>query len=811
MRKPELGVVVAVVLLATGACWGQELPPPPPGVSSQLQGLFGGVVSSGEKKTGAPLPSMAFKPTGKLIITDVIIKALTLDKTQEAEMRTFVPQLVGAIEQAYVQNGFTKNDLSVALAGLLTTCHEVNTGTFKLEESSETEKELGKKKLRAVVIQIQRTIGGSPAFAKVADKDKQSAYEMCTFQTGFLAVNWQQAGDDPEKQAAVRQTARQLLTSLFGIDPDGITQSKTGEIVPRPGFVPKKQPSAEPEAAPTPALSASLDGAPALPPAGWGVAAGKSAGSFVFAPNGLAAGETFFVAVGPLQNLNDTAIDAYLTESVAKNPLGLGKTAAPLKVRSTSDNAATAAGALMLAEGKPASVIYIAQTMDRQTVRVCAIVSSRDDLMKPHQPGVQALLASLMQADKKAAVEENRGLSVAKLPIDIPKWLTTGGPLQPGIYTGNEMYGTETRSRLRLYLFPSGEYQLLNSDGGLVSDHSSVNFKYNRRTGLLDLDWGSLHNMSNDKSDPDDDMCLYGKDSQGKSVVYARSDRGFSYSTTLLKYEGPLDRPSPAEEKAKKVAAEAEARRYKWVTAVPGKGIQSAQIQCLLLHTETTQFYNGSGMSISSTYDPYILLKDGTIYNGLPVAPDDIDVSRSRRQEPEKWGRWKKTEGGSYAAAWPDFPAKFVAIKAEPVFPVPADLRFIGRYGSGETSGSALGSSFRLWGVTFTAEGRFQKDERGGYGSNAITSSMPGGVAVNTGYDDEGSFVGASGESFALSNSTKKRPKNNRSGSYSVNGYTMTLKLEDGGTIRLPFFFTEKNRKSIWFEGAVLSKDDDKK
>lgn len=82
---------------------------------------------------------------------------------------------------------------------------------------------------------------------------------------------------------------------------------------------------------------------------------------------------------------------------------------------------------------------------------------------------------------------------------------------------------------------------------------------------------------------------------------------------------------------------------------------------------------------------------------------------------------------------------------------------------------------------------------------------------MNTGYDDEGSFVGASGENFALSSSDKQRPKSNRSGNYSVKGYTMTLRLDDGGIVRLPFFFSTKDRKNIWFEGAVLSKDEDKK
>jgi hypothetical protein len=409
---------------------------------------------------------MRFKPTGKLIITDTVIGALKLDKTQEAEMRKFVPQLVGAIEQAYVESGFEKHDLAVALAGLLITCHEIDTGTFNLEDSSPAQKEVEKKRLQAAANQIRRAVGA-----------KQSTYELCTFQIGYMAVVWQQAGEDEEKKAAAKQLARQLLTTIFNIDPDGFLLNKDGTLGPKPGYKPARK-SSDPSAVPTddpplatplPAVSDTPKGpAPLEPPAGWSVAAGQ--GGFVW-PSAL-------------------------------------------------------------------------------------VATDKEGFFLKHRAGVQAILSGLVAADKKAAIGVDRGINIARLPTEYPKWLKPGGALQPGIYVGNETYGDELRAKLRLYLFPSGEYQLYRGDGTLLSDHPTVNYKYNPRTGLLDMDWGTLHHLSNDKFDPDDDMCLVGKDAQGKPVVYARSDRGFHYSTTILRYVGPTDKPSPADEKAAKAAAD---------------------------------------------------------------------------------------------------------------------------------------------------------------------------------------------------------------------------------------------------------------
>jgi hypothetical protein len=244
-------LTISLVATSPFAQAKQDLPPPPPGVSGQLQGLFGGTLKAPATKgaaSNAPVPSTKFKSSGKIIITDVVIGSLKLEAEQEKAMRQFIPQVVGAIEQAYVANGYTKNDLGVSLGALLEACYEVHTGTFSLDDSPKDKatEEKEKKQTKALITQVQRALGGTAAFAKIPDVDKQKAYEMCTFQLGYIAVTWQQAGEDEAQKDTVRDLVKQLFTSLFNIDVDQITRSVTGELIPKPGAKPKQTQTTKP-------------------------------------------------------------------------------------------------------------------------------------------------------------------------------------------------------------------------------------------------------------------------------------------------------------------------------------------------------------------------------------------------------------------------------------------------------------------------------------------------------------------------------------------------------------------------------------
>ncbi len=828
----------AFALLPTAPATAQEgkpdaNPAPPPGVSSQLQGLLGGVLKP--SKSTAPPASTKFVSTGRPLFVEELLSKMTLEADPKEQFRKYAASVMQLVETAYKENGYETNDLGVALGGLLDVCYEMDQGTFKLGAADKAEEAADKKRTKAAVRQMQRALGAAPAFKSVSDKSKQLAYEACTFTMGHLAVSWQQAGKDEEKRKAVRQLARQQLAGLFRFDPDGITRNAAGEFVPKkkaeaanetpgngaavetPGsdaapLEVRPDPPAEtqPETAP-PAESSANQPAPITPPSanspasgGWKTAR-LAGGVLLMTPQNLANGETFNVAIFPLQSLSGKPIEAWLTEAVASDPFKPGKPAAPA-IKAASANIASGTVGYALSGGASLLGVYTAISMDRETARLIRVLTPPDGkALTRYQEDVKKITNALIQADRKAAVTAGRGVDVEKVP-DSPPGMSPGGKLQPGIYAGTQLYGDEANGRYRLYLYPNGQYRMFNAEGKQINSDVRLGYAYDHRTGKLDLESGMQFDMRNDRFDPNEDLCLYGQDATGKPYVYARSNRGFKYATTTLRYAGPLDKPSPKDEEEKKAWAEAEAKRYKWVVP-PGQGLKPSEIAGIVHNQTLNQFYNGSGLSVSSTHDLYLLLTDGTVYNGLPVAPDELDVARSRRQEPEKWGRWKRS-GSAFVAAWPDAPNQFKTLKGALTKPGAKGTKLVGRFGTGATSGSLLGGSYRLWGVTFTPEGRFRKDNRGGYGSS-LSAQNSGMASINSTYDDEGSATSATGENFVVATSKKNKPGADRSGIYSVDGYTLTLRYDDGRVTRLPFFFEDAKRDALWFEGALLAADTD--
>ncbi|WP_431217241.1 hypothetical protein ACQ86N_23535 [Puia sp. P3] len=73
------------------------------------------------------------------------------------------------------------------------------------------------------------------------------------------------------------------------------------------------------------------------------------------------------------------------------------------------------------------------------------------------------------------------------------------------------------------------------------------------------------------------------------------------------------------------------------VTA-PGQGLKPSDIKGVVLHQE---YGMGVGGMMIIEYNPYLLLKDGTVYSHPYVCAYDLDVTRSRELEPKKWGTWK--------------------------------------------------------------------------------------------------------------------------------------------------------------------------
>ena len=282
-----------------------------------------------------------------------------------------------------------------------------------------------------------------------------------------------------------------------------------------------------------------------------------------------------------------------------------------------------------------------------------------------------------------------------------------------------------------------------------------------------------------------------------QALAEAMAQRAFGAPTAP---EAPSDSDA---EQARKAAAEeaakAERERYKWVTA-PGKGVRLDQIAQVLHHSQMQLNVMG-GTSIST--EEFLLLKDGTVHRGLPVPPDELDVAASRRNEPGSWGKWRR-KGEDFEVSWQG--GAFEELSGERVEPGATQARLSGRFSAGRGGGGAGLSSYAFWGVTFSQDGRFSKDSSGG--TSLSQPGLPNAPITSTTYDNEGSTTIATGPGVAVVSSRKNNPNAEREGTYSINGYTLTLRYDSERVERLPFFFYGDKRQGVWFEDSLLFRDE---
>ncbi len=527
-------------------------------------------------------------------------------------------------------------------------------------------------------------------------------------------------------------------------------------------------------------------------PTGWKTQI-RDSGARTFTPPDLKAGEVYSVTLYPSAPMNGVTLEEYLREAAGKVGKGAGQLAFPLKIQTRDGRTVNGLGGYNGPQGTKFLVMFEGLSVDGgRNIHVArTLFSVQGNLLDRYQSGKSALAGALVQR----AVAESGG-KIARTPSVVSQKLKTiGGPLVAGVYSGIQYRDQELRYRLRVYLYPTGEYRICNDRDEDLGEYGTGQIDYNRDSGRLDLKWtmglgfrGEVHEQ----------FCFFGRDQNGKPAIYAEENSVFETRTALTWVEEPTKRLSPTQADEQAAEIEAEKNRFKWVVA-PGKGVQSAQIATVLLDSK---FNNGS-----ADETVYLLLKDGSVYADLPVPPDELDVLKSKQKEPAKWGKWRKTPAG-YTVSWENAP--FQDLPGSPVVPSPAQQKLNGRWGTGRFSGIiGMSASSSQWGVTFGKNGRFRKDSRSlntssfGFGDNASHFS--------SGHNDDESFAGGFGANFAISSSQKlKNPNGNREGDYSINGYVLTLRFDNGKVKRLPFFFGDPSHKTIWFEGASMSLEENK-
>lgn len=239
---------------------------------------------------------------------------------------------------------------------------------------------------------------------------------------------------------------------------------------------------------------------------------------------------------------------------------------------------------------------------------------------------------------------------------------------------------------------------------------------------------------------------------------------------------------------------------YPYQTA-PNAGLKKEDIEAVVLTWE--QVWNNTVPSLRE--DTYLLLKDGTVRQGVPpVALADFDVQASRRGEPNRWGHWKRS-GRHYQLAWAQSPSRFESLINELVREPARPGETLHGYWSSTTAaraGLAFSSSER--GIRFTSDGHFETTSSGAV-RGAIAGAAPDpGVHSSSTWNDSGSSTSIGNAQITLGTAQRQvNPKADRMGRYELDGYNLVLNYANGQVRRLPFF-AQSDRKIIWFEGREL-------
>jgi hypothetical protein len=93
-----------------------------------------------------------------------------------------------------------------------------------------------------------------------------------------------------------------------------------------------------------------------------------------------------------------------------------------------------------------------------------------------------------------------------------------------------------------------------------------------------------------------------------------------------------------------------------------------------------------------------------------------------------------------------------------------------------------------------------------------MSSNLATGTSVSAYADDDTAIVGAAPIVGAIApgaatvtNVQKRKKKPANAGTYQVNGYTLTLRYDDGKVVRMPFFFWNSKKTHIWFGDETMS------
>ncbi|MEW8365286.1 MAG: hypothetical protein AB2700_03535 [Candidatus Thiodiazotropha taylori] len=372
------------------------------------------------------------------------------------------------------------------------------------------------------------------------------------------------------------------------------------------------------------------------------------------------------------------------------------------------------------------------------------------------------ILKAMDQDEIANAKAEWRGLD---LETGTPKvrGVKKGGSIRAGRYVGQKTVSGEARGDYTVILYESGEYEFPD-----LKKKKSGYYTYSERFGKL-----YMRDPFTSARETYNDYCVYGTSTKtGKPVIYAYD----SPAEYRLNWVGEVDRLSPSQRK--KLEKQKQEKGYAYTTN-PGDGLSLDEIETILYVYEGSKTQGNSPLH----EEIYLLTKSGRVMDGIPVAPNQLDVAKSQNREPDRWGWWKY-DGERYSFAWHMDRSHYVVPRGRQskTQPIPAGTRLDGEWLASTTYRGEDFASTTAWGDRFSRDGRF-------------TNRKSETVRVN------GEVLG---EGKKRSN---VQPSEDQRGHYEFDGYNLVLRYANGVVYHLPTFTLDADFKQIWFRGGVLSQN----
>ncbi|MEO7717593.1 MAG: hypothetical protein ABIY70_15450 [Capsulimonas sp.] len=208
-------------------------------------------------------------------------------------------------------------------------------------------------------------------------------------------------------------------------------------------------------------------------------------------------------------------------------------------------------------------------------------------------------------------------------------------------------------------------------------------------------------------------------------------------------------------------------------TTKPGAGVKSSQMEGVFIY-QTME--GGVGGYMYVAYEPLLALKDGTYYEDLDVPPADFNVAAARRLRPKAWGRWRRV-GGAYQT----YSEK-------------------GGWEKEHWIRSGAGTGLKLSGYY---------SHLGGGGDTAYGGSTVISYVNEFTFHSNGRFEGGGSSGLSSPNITVGSERKSPGGTYQIDGYTITMRFNDGHVERRSFALADpKKTDMIYLNGtSFLLKD----